>query len=87
MSVKKLTPSLLRKIIEEETAKFGDMDDVEKRAKDTEEVDADEYADSLEKHLDYVKALKVEEARVVKRLVKIREVKQRVLKKIANKVA
>ncbi len=87
MSVTKLTPNLLRKIIEEETAKFGDMDDVEKRAKDTEETDADEYADSLEKHLDYVKALKVEEARVVKRLVKIREVKQRVLKKIANKVA
>lgn len=87
MTVKKLTPSLLRNIIGEEVAKFGDMDDVEKKAKDTEETDADEYADSLEKHIDYVKALKVEEARTVKRLAKIREAKQRVLKKIATKVA
>lgn len=88
MTVKKLTPGLLRKIIEEEVSKnFGDMEDTEKKAKDTEETDADEYADALEKHIDYVKALKVEEARTVKRLAKIREAKQRVLKKIAAKVA
>lgn len=87
MATKKLTPNLLRKIIEEEVAKFGDMEDVEKVAKDTEETDADEYADALEKHIDYVKALKIEEARTVKRLTKIREAKQRVLKKIATKVA
>lgn len=87
MTVKKLTPGLLRKIIEEEVAKFGDMEDVDKKAKDTEETDADEYADALEKHIDYVKALKIEEARTMKRLAKIREAKQRVLKKIATKVA
>lgn len=87
MTVKKLTPGLLRKIIEEEVGKFGDMEDVEKKADKTEETDADEYADALEKHIDYVKALKVEEARTVKRLAKIREAKQRVLKKIATKVA
>jgi hypothetical protein len=79
---------LLRKIIEEEVAKgFGDMEDVEKKAKDTDETDADEFADSLEKHIDYVKALKVEEGRLVKRLQKLRETRQRVLKKIASKVA
>lgn len=87
MTVKKLTPGLLRKIIEEEVGKFGDMEDVEKKADKTEETDADEYADALEKHIDYVKALKVEEARTIKRLAKIREAKQRVLKKIATKVA
>lgn len=87
MTVKKLTPALLRNIIEEEVAKFGDMEDVEKKADKTEETDADEYADALEKHIDYVKALKVEEARTIKRLAKIREAKQRVLKKIATKVA
>lgn len=87
MTAKKLTSSLLRKIIDEEVAKFGDMDDVEDVAKDTEETDADEYADALEKHIDYVKALKVEEGRLTRRLTKIREVKQRVLKKIATKVA
>ncbi len=87
MTTRKLTPGLLRKIIEEEVSKFGDMETVEKAAKDTEETDADELADSLEKHIDYVKALKVEEARVVRRLAKIRETKQRILKRIATKVA
>lgn len=83
----KLTANLLRKVIEEEVSKnFGDMDDVEKRAKDTEETDADEIADSLEKHIDYMKALKIEEGRVVKRLAKIRETKSRILKKIAGKL-
>lgn len=87
MTTKKLTPRLLRKIIGEEVAKFGDMEDVDKRADDTEETDADEYAGALEKHIDYVKALKVEEARTVRRLSKIREAKQRVLKQIAKRIA
>ena len=88
MTTKKLTPALLRQIIEEEVSKnFGEMEDTEDRAKDADETDADEYADALEKHIDYVKALKVEEARTVKRLAKIREAKQRVLKKIATRVA
>jgi uncharacterized protein YgfB (UPF0149 family) len=82
----KLTPKLLKRIIEEEVASFGDMEDVEKKASDTEETDADEYADSLEKHIDYVKALKVEEGRLQKRLLKIRETKQRVLKKLSRVV-
>lgn len=88
MTTKKLTPAMLREIIEEEVSKsFGDMEDVEKKAKDTDETDADEYADALEKHIDYVKALKVEEGRLSKRLAQIREAKARVLKKIATKVA
>lgn len=87
MTVKKLTPDMLRKIIKEEAGKFGDMEDVDKKAKETEETDADELADALEKHIDYVKALKIEEARTVKRLMKIREAKQRVLKKIVTRIA
>jgi len=84
MRTVKLTPKLLKKIIEEETSKFGDMEDVEDRASDAEETDADEYADALEKHIDYVKALKIEESRTIKRLTKIREAKNRTLKKIAE---
>jgi hypothetical protein len=80
----KLTTQLLKKIIQEESAKFGDMKDTEKAAKETEEVDADEYADSLAKHVDFVKALKIEEARIVKRLAKIREQKTIALKKIVK---
>lgn len=87
MTTKKLTPALLRRIIEEEVSKnFGDMDATDAKAKETKETDADEYADALEKHIDYVKALKIEETRIVKRLAKIREAKSRVLKKIVNNV-
>lgn len=86
-----LTPSLLRSLIEEEVKGFGDMEDVEKRAKDTDETQADEYADSLDhkvdyakangiksegstldEHMDYMKGLKIEEARLIRRLTKIR---------------
>lgn len=84
MSVKKLTSGLLRNIIEEEIAKFGKVVSTEERAKKTEEVDADEFADSLEKHIDYVKALKIEESRITKRLKRIREAKAKAIKKIAN---
>jgi hypothetical protein len=78
----KLTSSQLRKIIEEEANKFGDEEDVEKAAAETEEVDADEFADTLDKKIDYVKALKIEEARLIKRIKKIRESKAKVLKTI-----
>lgn len=80
----KLTSQLLRRIIEEEVAKFGDMEDTEKRAKDTEEVDADELGTdkAAEKHIDFMKALKIEETRLRKRLAKIQETK----KSLAGKV-
>lgn len=87
MTTLKLTPKLLKRIIEEEVAKFGDMEDTEKRAKDTEEVDADEQAGALEKHIDFVKALKIEETRLTKRFQKVREAKQRALKRIVRKIA
>lgn len=75
----RLTKNLLKKIIEEEVSKFGDMEDVEKVKAD--EVDADEYADSLEKKLDFIKALKIEEARLRRRLERIIETRRRVVKK------
>jgi regulator of replication initiation timing len=81
---KKLTADFLRKLVAEEVSKFGDMDDVEKRAKDTEETDADEFADSLEKKIDYAKALKVEEGRLRRRLSKVTETRKRLLKSIVE---
>jgi len=78
----KLTSKLLKKIIEEEVGKFGSMEDPEDRAKDTEETDADEMADALEKKIDYAKALKVEEGRLRRRLAKIVETRTRVLKSL-----
>jgi hypothetical protein len=75
----KLTNALLKKIIEEEVAKFGDMEDVEKVKAD--ETDADEYADALEKKLDFIKALKIEETRLRKRLSRIVETRRRLVNK------
>lgn len=74
----KLTSQMLKKIIMEEVAKFGDMEDVED-VKATE-VDADEFgADkSLEKKIDYMKALKIEEGRLRRRLEKVVETRRRV---------
>lgn len=77
----KLTSKMLKKIIEEEVSKLEtkDLDD----DKPTE-TDADEYADSVEKQIDFMKALKVEEARLVKRLEKIKEQKAKTAKKIVE---
>jgi hypothetical protein len=86
MKTLKLTPQLLKTIIEEEVAKFGDMEDVEKKAKETKETDADEQAGALEKHIDFVKALKIEESRLTARLAKVRALKESALKKIADKI-
>lgn len=81
-----LTPKMLRRLIEAEVKKgFGDMEDVEKREKDTDEVDADEYADALEKHVDYLKALKVEEKRLSTRLQRVKESRRRVAKALAER--
>lgn len=84
----KLTPALLRNIIEEEVGKFGGMEDVEKREKDTEEVDADELGSdkALDKHIDFMKALKIEEARLHRRLLKVQEAKQRAAKALISKI-
>lgn len=80
----KLTNRLLRRIIEEEVAKFGDMESTEKRAKSAEEVDAAEFGSdkTLEKKIDYIKALKIEESRLRRRLTKISETKRRVARSI-----
>lgn len=58
----KLTPGLLRNIIEEEVKGFGDMDDVEDRAGDTDETEADEFADSVERPVDWKKANAIKES-------------------------
>ena len=80
----KLTSQLLKKIILEEVAKFDDMESTEDRAKDTEELDADEYGSdkALEKKIDYIKALKIEESRLRNRLRKIAETKTKVLRSV-----
>ena len=53
---------------------------------DAEEVDASEFAGSLEKDVDYLKALKIHEARLMRRVKQIKEAKQVLRKRIAGRV-
>lgn len=78
----KLTPSFLKKLILDEASKLGKMKDVEDV--EAEEVDADEFADSLEKKIDYVKALKIEESRLRRRLTQIAETRTRIVKSLTS---
>jgi len=83
MAVTKLTPDILRQMILEEKAK---MKDVSTASKDMEVVDADGYADTLVKDIDYMKALQIKEAKIRKGLNKIikerKKVKARIVKKL-----
>lgn len=80
----KLTNTILRRIIEEEVAKFGEMESTEDRAKDADEVDADEYGTdkAKEKQIDFMKALKIEEARLRRRLIKITETRRSLARRL-----
>ena len=80
----RLTSKMLKRIIEEEVSKFGDMESTEDRAKDAEEIDADEYGSdkAKEKTIDFMKALKIEESRLRRRLAKITETRLRLAKRV-----
>jgi len=88
--VRKITPSFLKKIIIDEARKLRletleqGKEDVEKVVAD--EIEADEYADTLEKEIDFIKALKIKEARLVKSLQKIREAKNRMRRRIQKRI-
>lgn len=58
-----------------------------------DEVDADAYADSLEKDIDFIKALKIKEAKIqnehkalAKKMRKLQEVKRKLRKKIIKNI-
>jgi len=81
----KLTPSLLRKIVLEEKKKI--IETLEQGKEESEkikadEVDADELADSLEKDIDFMAALKIKESMLKKKYQKVQIAKKRLLKKI-----
>ena len=89
---KRLTPSLLKKMIVQERARIRESSDplvagIE-AAEDVaaEEVPADELADSLEKDIDHIKVLKIQERRLRRKLRRIAEartaLKRRVLKRL-----
>lgn len=75
----RISKQLLTRLIKEEKAKLEEEKKKEKSvedvAKDTEEVEAGDLADTLEKKVDFMKVLNIKEAKALKYLKKIREVK------------
>ncbi len=86
--MKKLSAKALRKLVLEELSKLneagmsGELEDTEKVAKDVEEKDASEYADSLEQNIDFMKALKIQEKRLYKKMLRLQEAKKKLRSKI-----
>ncbi len=88
--VKRLTSSGLKKMILEEAAKLR-LETLEQGKEDSEKVDAvetdaDKLAGSLEKDIDYIKVLKIQEQKLLNRVKKIREAKSVLRKRIAKNI-
>jgi len=90
--VRKLTPTSLKRMIQEEArklqtelsdpvAKGGEVENVS-----AEEVDAEDQADTLEKDIDHLKVLKIHEAKLVTKLNRLRGVKSRLRRRITKSV-
>ena len=79
--IKKLTPSILRRMVVQEALSGKPLPPEKVSA---EEVDADEYGTSasLEKDIDHAKALKIAEAKLKRKLAKIREARKVIGKRI-----
>lgn len=89
--VKRLTPSMLRRLVLEEKAKMlKESDPIEAGIEDVakvapEEVDAGDEAGSIAKDIDFVAALKIEEAKLKKKLRKVNEAKKKLNRRIIKK--
>jgi hypothetical protein len=92
MSIRKLTPALLRRIVLEERSRVL-REKSEKLVKDPVEVEADEYADTLESHEDFtvseaknmirrIEMMERDEKALVRKLRQIREAKSRAVRKL-----
>ena len=90
--VKRLTPSMLRKMVIAERRRLqressdpiaSGVVDPEKVS--AEEVEAGEEATALEKDIDFIKALKIQQQKLKKKLKKVQEAKRRVGVRIMKK--
>jgi len=86
---RKLTPTLLKKIVLFEQRRMSEAleqgeEDIEKV--DAEEVPAKDLADSIEQDIDWMKALKIQERRIVKKLNEVRKAQRRIRAKLKRKL-
>ena len=91
-SSKKLTPKMLRKMIVQERRRLREtsdpieagIEDVEKVS--AEEVDADEQAETLAKDIDHLKVLKIQEAKLRRRLREVSTKRRSTQKRIKRRL-
>jgi CheY-specific phosphatase CheX len=84
----RLTPALLRKLVLQEKKKIQEsLEKGEESVEDVHavEVDAGDEADSLEKDIDWMAALKIQESILKKKYAKVQKAKKRLVKKITNR--
>ena len=87
----KVTSRVLRKLINEEKQRIMETLELgagtpEQAAKKTQVVDASGYSNSLEAAVDHYKMMKLQEAKLVRQLKKLREAKAKVEKKLLNSI-
>ena len=84
----RLTPALLRKLVLQEKKKIQEsLEKGEESVEDVhaEEVDAGDEADSLEKDINWMAALKIQESILKKKYAKVQKAKKILVKKINNR--
>jgi len=84
----RLTPTLLRKLVLQEKKKIKEA--LEKGEESVEDVHAKEVepgdeADTLEKDIDWMAALKIQESILKKKYAKVQKAKKILVKKITNR--
>lgn len=87
----KLTPNMLKRIIKEEAAKLRKeaaetVEVTDGKLATAEEVDADEYADTQAQHIDFIKALKIKESKLLKQLKLVQERKSAAIKRALKNI-
>jgi hypothetical protein len=87
--MKRMSVAGLRKFVLDEAAKMNETLEQGKTAAEdvkADETDAADLASTLEKDLDHMKALKIHEARIKKKLARISEAKQIVRSRIMKRL-
>lgn len=79
---RKLTARRLHKLVLEEKEKYEK--DLKAAAKKTKKVEADEFADTLEKDIDHLAVLKIKETQARLELKKIQEQRAKIAKKLSK---
>jgi hypothetical protein len=85
----KLTPALLRKLVLQEKRKITETLEQGEEAVDkveAEVVPADDLADSIEKDIDWIKALKIQESVLTRKMKKVQEAKRRLKSRLQKKL-